>query len=112
MAVAMWRLNSSSGGATFSSAARSEAPLRGQAGSSSVGRSSSAGRQLVVIDIASGQIVRREATPSREAGPGVAGLARRIGGPGGGWVTGLGGGRRETLGAGGTDVVIFDLGGV
>ena len=82
MAVAMWRLNSSSGGATFSSAARSEAPLRGQAGSSSVGRSSSAGRQLVVIDIASGQIVRREATPSREAGPGVAGLARRIGGAG------------------------------
>jgi len=119
MAVAMWRLNSSSGGATFSSAARSEAPLRGQAGSSSVGRSSSAGRQLVVIDIASGQIVRRKATPSREAGPSVAGLARRIGGPGGGWATGLGGGRRETLGGGrretlgaeGTDVVIFDLGG-
>jgi hypothetical protein len=76
-----------------------------------VGRSSSAGRQLVVIDIASGQIVRREATPSREAGPGAAGLARWIGGPGGGWVTRLGGGRRETLGAGGTDVVIFDLGG-
>ena len=104
MAVAMWRLNSSSGGATFSSAARSEAPLRGWAGSSSVGRSSSAGRQLVVIDIASGQIVRREATPSREAGPGAAGLA----GPG--W-RGRAGGRRETLGAGGTDVVIFDLGG-
>ena len=96
MAVAMWRLNSSSGGATFSSAARSEAPLRGWAGSSSVGRSSSAGRQLVVIDIASGQIVRREATPSREAGPGWRGRV---------------GGRRETLGAGGTDVVIFDLGG-
>ena len=89
MAVAMWRLNSSSGGATFSSAARSEAPLRGQTGSSSVGRSSSAGRQLVVIDIASGQIVRREATPSREAGPGLAGLARRIGGAG---LAGLGDG--------------------
>jgi hypothetical protein len=49
-----------------------------------VGRSSSAGRQLVVIDIASGQIVRREAAPSREAGPGVAGLAGRIGGLAGG----------------------------